>query len=749
MAVKQFLLDLIDDNPHNPRKYYPQAKVKEMAQSLKEVGLRQIPEGRAVDGRVQLAYGHMRHRGFRYNLTHKEPGDWTTMPIDVKEISDQDMFHFAWEENMRRTDVTPLEFARCIEAFSQMFPDILDEDIAKKHGMSAANVSNMKRVLRLPEKIQEKIDAGTISFTQGRELLIFEDLENGENLMKTAIEGLKIGNRSYGESNTVEGLQKSIHGVFQNHYRPLDKKYQGYHWDILFDTRASGCLQCNHMVKTHPTKTEIAHFCVNDKCWDEHQQKQHDEAAAEAKKRMEDEISKRAIEAEAAKRAPQVNISQEKSAPAKPAYTLEKRGTSWIAIDNQGTIIAIDRDKTAADAWARASFKPVVTKINPSSEEYVLNHTYRISRKWELRSPDDIFDVTAKDLATAVKALGVNVGDIEAVRVFKSSGKLGTGGGVSAGWSKCTESLDGVKIVEEELEARADERDQALEEVREKANLERPAGEVPCETCAKGKTCDRSDFYADTNNSGRLICDTWEVVQTEAPAEVLTKDIPADVLEQAKKAAGTRSEVLDVHPLYSDAWRHELKGGYVLLNDVAREMDDPQECSERCVNGFHYAFDSGHLDRTGLCVCTDPKCVTKKKSALTRKKNAEGQIRKKAEQKAIQEAVQGANNRPRGLMMLVIYTQVKRQASYYSSGIKSPETWLWDKLSAGTKESERSIDALMDKVDKLDVTELQKLVVEFMFSYLTDHGDVGSYEIRTEMPLHWFGIELQFGDNAR
>ncbi len=75
MSVIDVVLEVIDDNPYNPRKHYPQAKVKEMAQSLREVGLRQVPEGRHVDGRCQLAYGHMRKRGYLYNQ-RQDPENW-------------------------------------------------------------------------------------------------------------------------------------------------------------------------------------------------------------------------------------------------------------------------------------------------------------------------------------------------------------------------------------------------------------------------------------------------------------------------------------------------------------------------------------------------------------------------------------------------------------------------------------------------------------------------------------------------
>ena len=60
-------------------------------------------------------------------------------------------------------------------------------------------------------------------------------------------------------------------------------------------------------------------------------------------------------------------------------------------------------------------------------------------------------------------------------------------------------------------EARVDKRDQKMEEAKERANLERPVGEVPCDTCLKGETCDRSFFYVSDDDSGRLVCEQWSV----------------------------------------------------------------------------------------------------------------------------------------------------------------------------------------------------------------------------------------------
>lgn len=751
MAVEQIELELIQDNPYNPRKHYAQTKVREMAQSLREVGLRQVPEGRRVDGRVQLAYGHMRKRGFLANQK-KDREHWETMPVDVKEISDQDMFHFSMAENLTRTDITPLEVARCIESFSGMFPDVLDEEIAKKHSMTAANVSNMKRVLHLPEKLLEKIDAGVIGFTQGRELLTLEGLENAENLMSSALGGLRTGNKTYGHSNTVEGLQASIHAIISGHYRPLDKDWEGYRWDLLFDTREAGCLKCDKMIRTHPNKSQAAHYCTDGECWDRHDKEHREKAAVAAKTKMEDDILKRAVEkGETVAEPTPGKIETYRIQNVVTRKWWEGEATSLDAACNAAGWKKEDcwvRVKTKKGGWSKR-FGDMPTTPPPT------DISQEMSAQWSCGQCNVYFSFTPpRDNSKAL--VECPSCQYEYVTYRRADGVLFC-------LPKHTyDEPPKVKIPstllraagEEQLEPPAEE--SKLEILREKANLERPVGEVPCDTCLRGKTCDRSFFYTDPDSSGRLVCDQWQpegfveqdisqrIAEAPAPAP---QEVPDDLLEKAKAAAGTRAEVLDLRPLYADDWRHELKGGFVNLSECIDQMDDPAECLERCTRGFHYAFDSKFIDRPPGAVCTDPKCVSRKKSALTRKKNATGQARKKAEVKAVKEAIAQTTTLDRPRIKLILLAQMDgrhTQRSYYGGGDgKYPETWLWERLSAGTPQIERKRDKLFKRIDKLTDEELAKLVVEFMFYYLTNKGDIGSYEIKADEPLKWMGIKVE------
>ena len=127
---------------------------------------------------------------------------------------------------------------------------------------------------------------------------------------------------------------------------------------------------------------------------------------------------------------------------AKPKYTIKKVGNSHIALDDDNRVIAIEVTKAAAADQAEASFLPVATAAVSGMKNYVLNHTYRLSLKHGVRSNFGNADVLAQDLPAAIDGVGVKPADVTGVKVWKSSGKIGTGGSVSSGWSKCTEAME-------------------------------------------------------------------------------------------------------------------------------------------------------------------------------------------------------------------------------------------------------------------------------------------------------------------
>ena len=272
----------------------------------------------------------------------------------------------------------------------------------------------------------------------------------------------------------------------------------------------------------------------------------------------------------------------------------------------------------------------------------------------------------------------------------------------------------------------------------------------------------KGDYYEDRRNdpmgfyNGMLVSKGTKVLvgpkvifrlATEEPAQEKPPEIPEEVLAKAREKAGTRADVLDMMEISTGPkYNPQLKSGHVNLDWEKRYLDDFEECSERCTIGFHFAFDPRADKPQTLMVCSNPECLKKKKAARTRRLNAVGQAKKKQEQGGIKEAVAATTALDHGRMKLILHTQLKGYhiASYYGGdGAKTPVTWLWDKVSPGTKSGERTDSKLWKAVDKLSEEALAKLIVGFCFYALTDHGDIGDHEIKTEDQLRWLGVSLE------
>jgi ParB/RepB/Spo0J family partition protein len=301
MPREQVPLDLIDDNPWNPRKYYKPAEVHELAESIEIHGQLETPQARRKDGRVQIAFGGKRKRAFLF-LQKKDPQKWATQSLDIEELTDDQMFFFGMEENERRSGNTPLEKARAIDNWLTTHPEMTEEEAGHKVGLKTQGaVSNMRRVLRLPQLFLDKVDEGTLNFTMARELLVLEGLDDAKELMSEVLLHVNTTGTKSGynvKPATVEGIQAAIHEVCKRHLKSLTKSnWSGWGGgeDPLFNVEP--CLSCPRMLKTHPDKASVALFCKESRqlvgtvlCWDSKQQAAKDAAAAAAREKMRADV---------------------------------------------------------------------------------------------------------------------------------------------------------------------------------------------------------------------------------------------------------------------------------------------------------------------------------------------------------------------------------------------------------------------------------------------------------------------------
>ena len=157
-------VDQIDRNPFQTRADFNAEKLVELAQSIAATGVVQpISVQVLASGRYQLINGERRL------LASKQAGK-LTIPAIVCTVSDEQAMEMTIVENLQRADLNPMEQARAYQRLSAEFK-MTQEQMATRTGKDRASVANFLRLLRLPAGVQQKVEAGELSFGHARTLL--------------------------------------------------------------------------------------------------------------------------------------------------------------------------------------------------------------------------------------------------------------------------------------------------------------------------------------------------------------------------------------------------------------------------------------------------------------------------------------------------------------------------------------------------------------------------------------------------
>lgn len=161
--LRNIPVDQITRNPFQPRKDFNTDELNELSDSIREHGVLQPLLVRELDGSYQLIAGERRW------LASQRAG-LTQVPCRVVDVIDQTAFEYALEENLKRKDLSDIEKAYAFREYLNHFSCSIEE-LGKQLSMSRSAVSNILRLLELPEPIRNAISAGKISSGHARSLL--------------------------------------------------------------------------------------------------------------------------------------------------------------------------------------------------------------------------------------------------------------------------------------------------------------------------------------------------------------------------------------------------------------------------------------------------------------------------------------------------------------------------------------------------------------------------------------------------
>ncbi|HET7174071.1 MAG TPA: ParB/RepB/Spo0J family partition protein [Nocardioidaceae bacterium] len=182
----EIAVDAVSANPRQPREVFDEDALRELAASVREVGLLQPVVVRPLGAdRYELVMGERRLRAAR------EAG-LTTVPAIVRQTEDEAMLRDALLENLHRAQLNPLEEAA---AYQQMLDDFgcTHEELAARVGRSRPQVSNTLRLLQLSPPVQRRVAAGVLSAGHARALLAVPDPERQDVLAARVVaEGISV-----------------------------------------------------------------------------------------------------------------------------------------------------------------------------------------------------------------------------------------------------------------------------------------------------------------------------------------------------------------------------------------------------------------------------------------------------------------------------------------------------------------------------------------------------------------------------
>jgi len=183
---REIPIDSISANPQQPRTVFDPEQLRELSESIKEVGLLQPIVVRPLPGGAyELVMGERRLRAT------KEAG-LETIPAIIRPTEEEDLLRDALLENLHRVQLNPLEEAA---AYQQLLSDFgcTQEELATRIKRSRPQISNTIRLLKLPLAVQKRVAAGVLSAGHARALLGLNDAAAMEKLaQKIVSEGMSV-----------------------------------------------------------------------------------------------------------------------------------------------------------------------------------------------------------------------------------------------------------------------------------------------------------------------------------------------------------------------------------------------------------------------------------------------------------------------------------------------------------------------------------------------------------------------------
>jgi ParB family chromosome partitioning protein len=160
-------IDLLAPNPNQPRAEWDEARLDELAQSIRTHGVIQPILVRRAGDAIEIVAGERRWRA-------AQRAGLLKVPVVFRDVPDDKMLEVALIENIQREDLNPIEEAQAYRRLTDDF-NLSQEQIATQVGKDRATVANYMRLLKLPVEVRNDVATGAVSMGHARALVSLAD----------------------------------------------------------------------------------------------------------------------------------------------------------------------------------------------------------------------------------------------------------------------------------------------------------------------------------------------------------------------------------------------------------------------------------------------------------------------------------------------------------------------------------------------------------------------------------------------
>src|SRR5690606_36225126 len=183
--LRHLPLDLIQRGKYQPRRDMDPTTLEELAQSIKSQGVMQPIVVRPIgEGRFEIIAGERRWRA-------SQQAGLDTIPAMVREVPDEAAIAMALIENIQREDLNPIEEAMALQRLQQEF-QLTQQQVADAVGKSRVSISNLLRLIGLPEEIKTLLSHGDLEMGHARALLGLPAEQQVEGARHVVARGLTV-----------------------------------------------------------------------------------------------------------------------------------------------------------------------------------------------------------------------------------------------------------------------------------------------------------------------------------------------------------------------------------------------------------------------------------------------------------------------------------------------------------------------------------------------------------------------------